>query len=147
MTVLRCRRFPRGTVHIRTAGGVVVDFHDGRAEVNDPELVAALLAVPPVFGIEADEPPVPQASPEPSRGDARWTCEQADKCVLDRSCGNWRSCGQSGDERPAPPPARGPGSSRDAWATYAQWFGVTVPDGLKAAAIRGLLAERGIPTE
>ena len=67
MTVLRCRRFPRGTVHIRTAAGDVVDFHDGRADLDDPDLVEALLAVPPVFGIELESPTDP-AAPPPKAG-------------------------------------------------------------------------------
>lgn len=64
----RCERFPTGLAHIRTAGGVVVDFVDGSAEVDDPDLAAALLAVPAVFGIvqvdiEPDSPHDPPSGP------------------------------------------------------------------------------------
>lgn len=47
-----CTRFPEGEVPIRTRLGVVV-FHDGVAEVDDPELGRALLEVPDLFGISA----------------------------------------------------------------------------------------------
>lgn len=52
MALFRCARFPAGTAHIRTDLGVVVLFRDGAAEVSDLDLVAALLRVPAVFGVE-----------------------------------------------------------------------------------------------
>lgn len=51
MTVFRCERFPRGVAHIRTAGGTVVDFIDGHAEVDDPDLAQALREVPAVYRV------------------------------------------------------------------------------------------------
>ena len=50
-----CSRFPDGEVPIRTTAGVVV-FHDGTAEVTDPELAQALLEVPDQFGIAGERP-------------------------------------------------------------------------------------------
>jgi hypothetical protein len=50
MTTFRCGRFRTGVAHIRTAAGVV-DFVDGRAEVDDEKLAAALREVPAVFQI------------------------------------------------------------------------------------------------
>lgn len=60
MAVFRCGRFPTGEAHIRTPLGTIVLFVDGRAEVDDPELAAALREVPPVFEITQEgggEPP------------------------------------------------------------------------------------------
>lgn len=71
MFAFRCERFPRGVAHIRTAGGAVVDFVDGRAEVDDPELAQALREVPAVFRIveaETQNPPTPDPVPPPRRG-------------------------------------------------------------------------------
>lgn len=55
MSTFRCGRFPTGTAHVRTAAGVV-DFIDGRAEVDDPDVATALREVLPVFQITEDEP-------------------------------------------------------------------------------------------
>jgi len=51
MVTFHCARFPEGVVHIRTDLGVAVTFHDGVAEVGDPEVAAALLRVPAEFGV------------------------------------------------------------------------------------------------
>lgn len=70
----RCERFPTGVAHIRTAGGTVVDFVDGSAEVDDPELAAALLAVPAVFGIvQVDAEPDPPHDPPSDSGEPALT--------------------------------------------------------------------------
>jgi hypothetical protein len=62
----RCERFPRGVAHIRTVSGTVVDFVDGRATVDDPDLAQELREVPAVFRIVEDPPPGPdpEAVPE-----------------------------------------------------------------------------------
>jgi hypothetical protein len=68
MFEFRCERFPTGVAHIRTASGTVVDFHDGRAEVDDADLAEQLRAVPAVFRIiqTAGPDPVPDPKPEPA---------------------------------------------------------------------------------
>lgn len=53
MAVFRCKRFPVGEAPIRTRVGLVV-FTDGRAEVTDPEVAAALREVPAAFEITED---------------------------------------------------------------------------------------------
>lgn len=58
MAVFRCERFPEGEVPVRTAAGLVW-FTDGRADVTDPEVAAALREVPEEFGITEDEPKRP----------------------------------------------------------------------------------------
>lgn len=50
-----CTRFPDGEVPIRTRLGVVV-FHDGVAEVDDPDMASALLEVPDLFGVNGEAP-------------------------------------------------------------------------------------------
>lgn len=72
MATFRCARFPTGIAHIRTDLGVVVDFRDGAAEVDDPEVAAALERVPAVFGItrtdtDTDDAPAPRKAARRSR--------------------------------------------------------------------------------
>lgn len=59
-----CSRFPDGEVPIRTAKGVVM-FHDGAADVDDPDLAEALMEVPEVFGI--GKPAVKKAAKKAAR--------------------------------------------------------------------------------
>jgi hypothetical protein len=70
MTEFRCGRFPSGVVPISTDAGIV-DFHDGTAEVDDPELAEALHRVPAIFEIrqmatfeEAFRAVAPEPEPE-----------------------------------------------------------------------------------
>lgn len=65
-TVFYCRRFSAGEAAIRTRLGIV-RFHDGRAEVHDPDLAAALRDVSPVFQIEEEAPAEGAARPRATR--------------------------------------------------------------------------------
>lgn len=59
-----CTRFPEGEVPIRTSAGVVV-FHDGVAEVADPDLAKALLEVPDLFGVHGEVKKVAKKATRP----------------------------------------------------------------------------------
>jgi len=59
-----CTRFPEGEVPIRTRLGVVV-FHDGVAEVDDPELAKALIEVPDQFGVHGEVKKVAKKAARP----------------------------------------------------------------------------------
>lgn len=61
----RCERFPTGMVHIRTASGTVVDFHNGQATVDDAALAQELREVPAVFRIVQTDGPEPVPAPTP----------------------------------------------------------------------------------
>lgn len=66
MFSFRCDRFPTGVVHIRTASGRVVDFHDGRADVEDPDLARQLREVPATFRIVQESGPEPEPEAKPA---------------------------------------------------------------------------------